>query len=767
MAINLTDAQIRNLFPTYFEPSYTGQLNVDKIRKILNTYSDKIGGRTYIANELKVNQVVVGRIITRAIKQKIVKKVPLGQFTKTSQRKYTAENPRKIYKEVRPVEPRDYIKNPDIPKSAKFKAQVPSGAAGQSTKMVYGATEEIVKNKIKAADKFTETAKLEKAKPFKDAVKSIHRIAMADPEDLNSIKKLSKMVYGADDVKNLTKTANDLVRYQEFLLGFRPIAGISVPVGEKLDDIIAEFPASGQWGKFAAGAIRESKLKVRDQLLKTKGPKLIALRNTILKFVDSGAMELDEAMGVSATYERAPGYTELGQVIKKGINQAKRTEIDNPFSRLFEKVIAGETNPTIMHNKTEIGIKEFNKLSREFQKINKVDTPIIEFKPGEVLDPSKFVKHFDKLSPEARANVTQLAEKGIGLRSRAMPMIEMLYGIYKTANPGEKSIIQRALGCTPGAASGGRIGFATGTLDACVNTKLKNQTLESGQKIVTGIEEGATGVLGKFRNVAKGFLGALGKFGPAVGKFGAIAAAGAIAQPLVKQFRNDDPYTYLTDPDQQAGMLEALIEEERPKPRSEALDLAHTAGTVGATAAVIPGSGRMYDYRRGLSEAKIPKAGPVSKAGLTAGDYLSRHKLKLLGGEGRGAAPQYGKIRAGAGVGMKLLSGMFTPAGILATEPLRIAQMRREGESWGEIAKSPTLWMGPAFADTMTRIATSGMKPSSRLAKALSLGMSRPMLKTVSRRFGMPGLALSAGLSGYDLWQDYKKKRGFFARDEE
>ena len=40
MAINLTDAQIRNLFPTYFEPSYTGQLNVDKIRKILNTYSE-------------------------------------------------------------------------------------------------------------------------------------------------------------------------------------------------------------------------------------------------------------------------------------------------------------------------------------------------------------------------------------------------------------------------------------------------------------------------------------------------------------------------------------------------------------------------------------------------------------------------------------------------------------------------------------------------------------------------------------------------------
>jgi hypothetical protein len=203
-------------------------------------------------------------------------------------------------------------------------------------------------------------------------------------------------------------------------------------------------------------------------------------------------------------------------------------------------------------------------------------------------------------------------------------------------------------------------------------------------------------------------------------------------------------------------MLLSTIEAERtPKPRSEILDWSHTAGTVGATGAVIPGTGRMYDYRRGLLEAKIPKAGPVSEAGLTAGDYLKKH--------GKG----YGKLRAGAGVGMKLLSGMFTPAGILATEPLRIAQMRREGESWGEVAKSPTLWMGPAFADTMTKMATAGMKPGSKLAKALSLGMSRPMLKTVSRRFGMPGLLASAGLSGYDLWQDYKKKRGFFARDEE
>jgi hypothetical protein len=244
----------------------------------------------------------------------------------------------------------------------------------------------------------------------------------------------------------------------------------------------------------------------------------------------------------------------------------------------------------------------------------------------------------------------------------------------------------------------------------------------------------ASGVVGRI-------LGTVGKFGPAVGKFGAIAAAGAIAQPLVKQFRNDDPFTYLTDPDQQAGMLEALIEGERPKPRSEILDTATTAGMVGATAAAIPGTSALWKARR-------------------------QPFTRMVDGVAK-TRPGMGMPRAALGPVGKFISGAYTPAGLLAHEPLRIAQMRREGESWGEIAKSPTLWMGPAFADTMTKMATAGMKGSPRLAKALSLGISRPMLKTISRKFGMPGLALSAGLSGYDLWKDYKKKRGFFASDED
>jgi len=65
--------------------------------------------------------------------------------------------PRKIYKVVRPVQPMDYKKNPDIPKNAKFKAQVPSGSAsGPTTKMVYGSTKKIVQDKIVKAEKIAE-----------------------------------------------------------------------------------------------------------------------------------------------------------------------------------------------------------------------------------------------------------------------------------------------------------------------------------------------------------------------------------------------------------------------------------------------------------------------------------------------------------------------------------------------------------------------------------------------------------------------------------
>lgn len=107
-------------------------------------------------------------------------------------------------------------------------------------------------------------------------------------------------------------------------------------------------------------------------------------------------------MGVAATFEQAPGYTEFGQVIDKEINKKKGKQIDRYFIKLFKKVMAGETNPTVVYKGKTIDVEQFNKISEAFAKKNKIDTPTIIYKPGEKLDASKFIDSFDRLSPEAQ-----------------------------------------------------------------------------------------------------------------------------------------------------------------------------------------------------------------------------------------------------------------------------------------------------------------------------------------------------------------------------
>ena len=54
-------------------------------------------------------------------------------------------------------------------------------------------------------------------------------------------------------------------------------------------------------------------------------------------------------------------------------------------------------------------------------------------------------------------------------------------------------------------------------------------------------------------------------------------------------------------------------------------------------------------------------------------------------------------------------------------------------------------------------MATRGMAPTGILAKAIRMGMSPATLRAGSRFLGMPGLALSAGLTGYDWWKNRGK----------
>jgi len=232
----------------------------------------------------------------------------------------------------------------------------------------------------------------------------------------------------------------------------------------------------------------------------------------------------------------------------------------------------------------------------------------------------------------------------------------------------------------------------------------------------------------KVKSAATGFL----NFAKKGGKFGAIAAAGAAAAGVVKTFMNDDPTTYLSNEDQQKNMLISMVTDpvvDKPKADSAILDyqLPVVGGAaLAGTAAVAPST--IEAARSGALGAK--------KSGIT------KTGLKTVG---RG------------------LAALGTPAALLATEPLFIGGQIAEGDSLGEIATDPINYLGAAFADPATRFATKGLSPG--ISKAMRLGISPSVLKTVSRRFGLPGLALSLGISGYETFDDYRNKRGFFSEE--
>jgi len=267
--------------------------------------------------------------------------------------------------------------------------------------------------------------------------------------------------------------------------------------------------------------------------------------------------------------------------------------------------------------------------------------------------------------------------------------------------------------------------YQTGGISTTCAAALEKDPIGSAQKLA---QLDDTGPLSKVKNAASSFL----NFAKKGGKFGAMAAVGAAGAGLVKTFMNDDPTTYLSDENQQKNMLIEMVTDpmvDKPDPTPEILDwqlpVLGTAAAAG-TAAVAPST--IEAARSGALGAK--------KSGIT------KTALKTLG---RG------------------LAATGTPLGLAAFEPLHIAGQVQAGDSLGEIATNPWNYAGLAFADDLSRFATKGLGPN--IAKAMRLGISPGALKIASRRFGLPGLALSLGISGYETYDDYKKKRGWFREE--
>ena len=280
-------------------------------------------------------------------------------------------------------------------------------------------------------------------------------------------------------------------------------------------------------------------------------------------------------------------------------------------------------------------------------------------------------------------------------QSRAERSPQFYSQLVKSINsvPALKSIMEKRVGCAEG----------------CLAQVAKNEPGKFGKALETLPQK------------AKGFLGMLGRGGLKVAPYAALAAAGAAAEPLVKQFVADDPNTYLTNENQMKGMLLATLEGEPPKVDEEILKWQLPVAAAGAATA-IPGSSAVYKAR------KLP------------------WKKRVGMGTPRAALGPVGKV----------LGGMYSPLAVAATLPISVAAQRSAGTDYSDIATDPMNWVGPAFASAGAKAATRGMAPTGVLSQAIRLGFKPSTLRMVSCRLGMPGLAVSAGLWGYDKWKQRK-----------
>jgi len=449
---------------------------------------------------------------------------------------------------------------------------------------------------------------------------------------------------------------------------------------------------------------------------------------------------------------RKPGYMEefFPEVYKNQtqLNNLLNKEVDNPFKK--GKIVFGDLMNriqvkgygwapqtgalAILHGPEGVKNKPFTDLNFNTQKLNSTLRDIEVGKFGKGLK--------QKLSTEAMGNLkglqgddlseaiikqqTQIAKNlstgkpvlkgreevalalkssGVNLGPKESVQLDSLINNIKTLNKPDLRKVCRTLGTFD--VGGGVAGCAE-----AIETVKKNPEKINKLKDITP----TSAALGKVKNAATAFLNILGK-----GKvFGAAAVAGAGAGALVKQFRNDEPDTYLSDENQMKAMLVDTFEEDT-------LGKAGIGGELAAAGLSVPGSAAVYKARRS--------------------PFKTRAAM--------------GPLRAALGPVGKAASGFATPLGMALTTPLNIASQVRAGDSLEDIATNPLNYLAPAFAGTLTREATRGMNPQGILAKGLRLGMSPAAVRGVSKFFGLPGLALSLGYEGYDQYRKYKEGEGF------
>jgi len=272
-----------------------------------------------------------------------------------------------------------------------------------------------------------------------EAVMRLNEEFKLDPDV--DIEELAEQLYGkgaSRSVPLINQTRNDVARYVEVLkTGTRRnlnIPNFKYPSPNQAADILDSIAnRSGSFG-FQEGVIRDLKFSIRDDLLNLKKGTTVNLRRVLSDLIKGKGDVIDEAVGLSATFEDAPGYTEATQVIKNKYNKQKANTIDKPFSALIKKL---KTNSA-----TTKEINDFNTISKRFSKETGVDSPIIKI--GKNLNPEKFIQSFTDYSPEAQSNIRELAKQNnFVIQTKSEPLKNVVSSLQK--RKGEAGSVDRQL----------------------------------------------------------------------------------------------------------------------------------------------------------------------------------------------------------------------------------------------------------------------------------------------------------------------------------
>jgi len=430
-------------------------------------------------------------------------------------------------------------------------------------------------------------------------------------------------------------------------------------------------------------------------------------------------VNINEIVGITAS-SQTPGaapYSQFVNLLEGKVNQGDYALFQKKFQEYLTR-LGDETSKT-NGNPLKV-IREYKKFSTDY--INRIKDPLARKTMREVGFPELTLQSPEKVFGKTR--LAQLTEQGLDLPAAFKEMgftIKVPKGtatLKEVAENPQTFIDQaskRLLNQVTVAGARSKscqliMNKATGGIATTCAEAIKKDPIGSAEKLSK--LDAQSGPLAKVKNVAMSILKS-----PNVRTFGAGAAIGT-AIGLVKEFRNDDPTTYLSNEDQQKSMLVDMFTQ----PISEDMT------------------------RPDILDFQLPAVGAslAASTALGAPSTIKASRSRGLGVEQKGLIRTGGRV-LGRGLGIAASPGVLAPLAALD-----ITRQVSEGDSLEDITTDPLNYLYPAFADQTPKI-TRGLPSTFR--KVARLGLSKPALRLLSRA-GIGGFAASAAIQGLGLLDD-------------